>query len=242
LNVLRDNSGNSIRPGGYDFKVLAHVAAPRFVYVPKDVTLLGGQLVVHTILPIVNLDVSVAGARKTNTGLGDMVIGTGLGYHVTDKFHYVIGFDINMPTGDYDKNNIASIGRNYWNFEPIVALSYVQPEGINADLKLMYDFNFRNDATKYTSGQEFHADYAIGWGFGKGWVGGLGGYVYQQVTDDVQHGQTISNNKGRAFGIGPSIKYDNGKGWFVTVKWENDFGVRNRAEGHDIRVKMTIPF
>lgn len=242
LNVLRDNDGNSVRPGGSDFKVLTHVVAPRIVYVPKDLTVFGGQTVFHTILPIVNADVQIAGQRKTVTGLGDIVLGMALGYHVTNKFHYVLGLDINTPTGDYDKNSIVNLGRNYWNLEPLVAFSYVQPEGVNADLKIMYDFNFKNDATKYTSGQEFHTDYSIGWGLGSGWVVGLGGYVYQQTTDDTQDSKAIPNYKGQSCGIGPSIKYENGKGWLITAKWENDFAVKNRGEGHDIRVKMTVPF
>lgn len=60
------------------------------------------------------------------------------------------------------------------------------------------------------SGQESHADYALGWGFGNGWTAGIGGYVYRQV------GATVLDNKGRAMGIGPSIKFDGGK-WMLTA-------------------------
>ena len=52
-----------------------------------------------------------------------------------------------------------------------------------------------------------------------GWTLGAGGYAYQQLNDDKLTGATVSNNKGRAFAIGPSIKYDSGKGWFVTAKY-----------------------
>lgn len=37
------------------------------------------------------------------------------------------------------------------------------PDGLNLDLKLVYDFNRRNPSTDYRSGQEAHADYAVGW-------------------------------------------------------------------------------
>jgi hypothetical protein len=237
-NTLRDNHGDRVP---VDFMANVVAVAPRFVWVTKQ-KILGGDLALHTILPLLNVDVQVGNKRDTSTGLGDIVIGPGLGYHLSDKFHYALGFDINMPTGTYDKNRLANTSRNYWNIEPIVAATYVQPEGINADIKVMYDFNFENQDTKYTSGQELHADYAIGWGFGNGWVVGLGGYAYQQVTDDERNGVTVPNNNGRAFAVGPSIKYDNGKGWFITAKWQEDLGVKNRADGHELKVKMIIPF
>lgn len=237
-NALRDNSGNKV-PVDFDVKVLA--LAPRLVWVTNQ-KILGGDLVFHTIVPLLNMDVKVAGNKDSRTGLGDIVLGSGLGYHVNEKLHYVLAVDLNMPTGSYNVNRMANTSRNYWNIEPVATASYIQSEGINADIKVMYDFNFENSKTKYTSGQELHADYALGWGFGNGFVAGVGGYAYQQVTDDKKDGTTVEDNKGRAFGIGPSIKYDNGKGWFITAKWQQDIGVRNRAEGQNIKIKMSIPF
>jgi len=237
-NSLRDNNGNAVP---VEFKATVLALAPRFIWVGEK-KILGGNPAFHTILPLLNVDVQVAGKRESSTGLGDIVFGPGLGFHASDKFHYVFCFDVNAPTGTYDSKRLANTSRNYWNIEPIATASYVQPQGINADIKVMYDFNFRNPETHYTSGQELHADFAAGWGLGNGWVLGAGGYAYQQVTDDEKDGSTIANNKGRAFGIGPSIKYDNGKGWFITMKWQEDLGVRNRADGRELKVKMSIPF
>jgi len=106
----------------------------------------------------------------------------------------------------------------------------------------MYTYNFENRDTSYKSGQEFHFDYSLGWGVGHGWVLGAGGYVYRQVTDDKLNGQSVPNNKGRAYAIGPSLKYDSGKGWFVTAKWQKETGVRNRAQGDAFWVKAVFPF
>jgi hypothetical protein len=135
------------------------------------------------------------------------------------------------PAATTSKQRIANVGRNYWNIEPLVALTYTQPTGINADLKLMYDNNFRNRDTDYRSGQELHADYALGWGFGNGWAVGVGGYLYRQVTDDRVTGTTLAGNKGRAYNIGPSIKYQGKDGWFLTANYERQCGVRNRSDG-----------
>jgi hypothetical protein len=35
--------------------------------------------------------------------------------------------------------------------EPLLAISDIQPRGLNADLKLIYDYNFRNADTDYKS-------------------------------------------------------------------------------------------
>lgn len=149
--------------------------------------------------------------------------------------------DIFAPTGRYDRGDLANIGRNYWAFEPIAAFSYVDPSAVNADIKLMYDFNLRNRATDYRSGQDLHVDYSLGWGFGNGWVVGVGGYAYRQTTDDPQDDALIDDNKGRAFAIGPSIKYASDSGWFVTAKWQRETAVRNRPEGEAYWLKLTVP-
>lgn len=236
-NDLKDNDGHS---QAIDFRLRANVIAPRLVWVTQQ-KVLGGDLAFQAIAPLVDLTVTVNGNRDHRTGLGDMIFGPALGYHYSDKFHAVYALDIIAPTGQYDKNNQANIGRNYWAAEPVAAFSYIDPVGPNMDIKLMYDFNARNPATHYRSGQEAHADYDLGWGMGNGWVVGIGGYIYQQLTDDRQDGDRIADNKGRAFAIGPSIKYASASGWFATAKWQQESDVRNRPEGSAYWLKLTYP-
>lgn len=235
---LRDNNGDELP---VDFKLRVNAVAPRFIWV-SDLPLAGGQLAMHAITPLVEVDATVNGQSQRKRELGDIVLGGGAAYHVSDKLHYYAGLDINAPTGQFDKNDLVNIGRNYWNVEPLLAVSYVQPRGINADVKLMYDYNWKNKDTDYRSGQELHADYALGWGFGNGWVAGVGGYAYRQVTDDTGPNVAAHGNRGKAFAIGPSIKYDNGKGYFVTAKWQRESGVTNRARGSEFKLRMTLPF
>ncbi|WP_114968252.1 SphA family protein [Rhodoferax ferrireducens] len=237
-STLRDNSGNKIP---LNFNVQADALALRVVRV-TDQKMWGGQLLFHAVAPLVNLKVQVGGTNGSTSGLADVVFGTGLGYHVSDKLHYVWAVDVSAPTGSYDSNKLANLSRNYWNIEPVFALTYVQPTGINADLKVMYDFNGINSATNYRSGQELHADYSVGWALGNGWTVGVGGFIYKQTTDDQQNGATVANNKGRAYAIGPSVKYDSGKGWFLTAKLEQESGVVNRAEGSSFKIKALLPF
>jgi hypothetical protein len=234
---LLDNRGKSALD---DFHLSADVIAPRLIWVTEQ-KVLDGDLAFHLNVPLVDLRVDVNGQHQKKTGMGDIIFGPALGYHYSDKFHAIYALDIFAPTGRYDRGDLANIGRNYWAFEPIAAFSYVDPAGVNADIKVMYDFNLRNRATDYRSGQELHADYSLGWGFGNGWVVGVGGYMYRQTTDDLQDGERIEDNRGRAFAIGPSIKYASDSGWFVTAKWQKESEVRNRPEGEAYWVKLTIP-
>lgn len=237
---VRNDQGKTVTPSG--FKIRANVIASRVVWVTQE-RIAGASLAFHAIFPLVNLKVAPApGVSQTKKGLGDITLGTVLGWRLSDKMHTVLGLDVYAPTGGYNKNNIANIGRNYWALQPVVGFSNMDKSGLNADLKAMYTFNFKNRDTGYRSGQELIADYAVGWGLGNGWVLGVGGYLYQQISSDKQHGATVKGSKGRVFAIGPSIKYDSGKGWFLTAKYQVETEVRNRAEGEAFWVKAVFPF
>jgi hypothetical protein len=237
---LRDDNGDNIAAAVGGFRAEVNGVIPRFIWVTGQ-KVLGGQLAFHVLVPLLNVDVRVGAASGSNTGIGDINLAAALGYHVSPKFHYVVALETNAPTGQYDRNDVASIGRNYWNIEPLIAMSYMQPTGVNADIKIMYDYNFRNRDTGYTSGQELHADYALGWGLGNGFVAGVGGYAYRQVTDDKASGRAVAPNRGRAMAIGPSLRYMNDKGWMITAKYERQFDVRNKSSGAAFWIKTIIP-
>jgi hypothetical protein len=237
---LRDGNGNDIAAAVGGFRAEVNGVIPRFIWVTGQ-QVFGGQLALHVLLQVLNVDVRVGQNHGSNTGIGDLNLAAALGYHVSPKLHYVVALETNAPTGQYDRNDVASLGRNYWNIEPLVAVSYLQPSGVNADIKLMYDYNFRNGATGYTSGQELHADYALGWGLGNGFVAGVGGYLYRQVSDDKASGRAVPGNRGRALAIGPSLRYQNAQGWMFTAKYERQFDVRNRSSGAAFWIKTIIP-
>ncbi|MES2264824.1 MAG: transporter [Pseudomonadota bacterium] len=234
---LNDRDGNRIPLA---FKVTANVLAPRFIWVTGQ-KIAGGDLALHAIVPLVELDVAVGGARQKKSGLGDITTGFSLGYHHSPQLHTLAGIDFFLPTGGYDKNDMTNIGRNYWATEPVYIASYIEPRGLNADIKLGYLLNRENKDSHYRSGQEFHFDYALGWGVADGWVVGAGGYYYRQTTEDKANGASLAGSKGQAFAIGPSVKYDSGKGWFMTLKWQKESSVENRAQGKALWFKAVFP-
>lgn len=147
-----------------------------------------------------------------------------------------------LSSSEYTATDAVNVGRNHWSLQPLYTVSYINPTGFNADFKATLNINGKNSDTQYKSGNEFILDYSAGYGLGNGWVAGVGGYVYEQLSNDKQGGVTLANRKASSFAFGPSIKYDNGKGWFITAKLQTEMNARNRPEGTALWVKTIVPF
>jgi len=251
INYLNWYSADSFRndDGGRlfdDFNLDVVANTFRFIHVTKH-KVFGANWALHAFVPLVNVDVSRRIAppfpRETDDqfGLGDIIVDPFiLGWHFKD-WHITTGVDIYLPTGSFDEDRLANPGRNYWTFEPIFAFTYLNKSGFEVSAKLMYDFNTENDATNYQSGQEFHADYTLGWHTGP-WSLGVGGYYYQQTTDDELDGRTFLDGfRGRAFAIGPQVKYDH-KNMAFTLKYLAETAVENRPEGGTLWFKYLYAF
>lgn len=235
----KDDSGNTVTPP--DFKVRVNAAVFRGIWsTPYEV--LGGNVVFHAIAPLVDMRVTAGGTSQHKNGLGDVTVGGVVAHHYSPQLHSVFGLDMVLPTGGYNKQDLANIGRNYVTFQPAFALSRIAPGGFNGDFKLTLNLNQKNHDTGYRSGDELFVDYSAGYDVGGGWTIGLGGLLRQQINDDKLDGATLANRRARSFAIGPSIKYDNGRGWFFTAKLEAEQGVRNTTDGSAFWLKTIIPF
>ena len=147
------------------------------------------------------------------------------------------GLDIFIPTGRYDRDKEPiNPGNNVWTFEPVFAVSYLNGP-LDISFKFMYDFSTTNDdyplagrAVDLDPGQEFHFDYLLGYQLTDALAVGLGGYYYQQTTDDEVDGADVADQKGRVLAIGPAVKFNHKNMSFVLRNyWETM--VENRSEG-----------
>lgn len=222
----------------FDLKATANVF--RFIYVTKQ-QVLGGFWGMHAFLPIVNLDVTAGNRSQSNTGIGDIIIDPFILSWHSKNWHAVTALDIYLPTGAYDANDLANIGRNYWTFEPIVGFTYVSDSGFDVSAKIMYDFNTKNNDTHYQSGQEFHFDYTVAKKFDNLSVG-VGGYYYKQTTDDKVNGVKVADGlKGQVFAIGPQVKYDYRNMSFI-LKYQTETNVKNKPDGDKFWLKFVYAF
>lgn len=242
---LRDDAGR--RTARIDLRVTSVV--PRFVWVTEQ-QVLGAQLGFHALLPLNDIRLNIQnGPHDHKRGIGDAHLGPVLGFHHSDKFHSALGVDFVLPSGgEYDKNDLINLGNHYYTVQAVYAMTYTDPQGFNADVRLMHDYNFENRATHYQSGRELHADYSLGWGVGNSWVIGVGGHAYQQISDDkcsvadctaAAQVQASDGHRGRSFSIGPAVQFSSKQGWSLSAKWQDESAVRNRAEGQTYWLKFT---
>lgn len=236
---LNDADGHSAVP---DFSVDAFANIARFVHV-TDKKILGATFAMQAFVPVVDLTVHAAGARQHKFGLGDMIVNPFILGWNQGKLNVVATMDTFVPTGRYRKGDLANIGRNYWTFEPVLALTYADPKGgPELSAKLMYDFNTKNKATDYRSGQEFHVDMAAAYNFNPLTVG-VSAYYYAQTTDDKQGGVRVAPDgyKGEAFAAGPLLRYQLGH-VPITAQWQHEFHAENRPQGEKFWLKAAFRF
>ncbi|HLO76509.1 MAG TPA: transporter [Magnetospirillum sp.] len=237
-NRVNDSHGHKLPA---DVSITAYAEVPRFIWISPH-TVFGANWGMHAVIPLVDLDAKVGNWSENQLGLGDIAASPlVLTWHWPNA-HLVAALDAIMPTGSYDKSRPANIGTNYWAVEPALAATYLSPEGWEVSAKLMYTVNATNNATDYTSGQAFHTDYTLGKHWGDLAVG-IGGYYYQQTTDDMQDGSVVGDgNRGMALAVGPQAKYDFGGKYSVIGKWQHEVMSENRAQGDKFWLKAVVPF
>jgi hypothetical protein len=243
INYIDYYSADKFKNGPPDFKLSVAADTLRFIHI-TDKQILGGFWGFHIFLPFVYMDVNAVGMSDRRGSLGDIIVDPFILSWHGKNWHAVTAVDVYMPTGNYDRFHLANPGRNYWTFEPIIAGTFICPlTGVEVSAKFMYDFNTKNNATDYLSGQEFHFDYAIGKKIGDFNVGAAG-YFYQQVTNDEHFGIKVASDngfKGRVFAVGPAVKYDY-KNMSLSAKYLFETAVENRPIGNNLWVKFVYAF
>lgn len=176
--------------------------------------------------------------------LGDTDYAAVLGWHAgNNNWALVItGF---VPTGNYDPYRFVQTGLNRPALDIKGAYTFFNPEtGAEISAALGITFNARNNKTGYQSGAELHFEWALNQHFAGGWAAGLGGYFYQQVTDDYGLGDQVGPFRGRAAAIGPLLSYsyiDGQQQLNLSGRWFHEFGVVNRPEGDTIYATLNFP-
>ncbi|GID03022.1 transporter [Pseudomonas sp. 008] len=234
----KDSSGHN-KANIHNFDLDVHAMSVRVDYVYSDVTLFGAKVESRFALPLidgkVSFDVDTPRGRVHKTdrqsGVGDLTLVPVILGWSTPRFSQLVGVDIVAPTGSYDEDRLLNPGRNTWSYGPWYAFTAYPFENLEVSSKIIYLMNKKNDATKYQSGDEINADYNIGYNVTKEFQVGVNGYIYKQVTDDEQFGQTYGDgNKGQVFAFGPSIKYQT-PAFGIVLKWQHETEVENKSKG-----------
>lgn len=247
-NTLANNSGNETIPG---FSNAGAVDALRVMYTfakpigPFHYTM-GGVLQ----FSYNHLDVGRESDSATN--LGDLDFQNYLSYvSPNHKLFMYFGLDTYMPTGRYNKNHLVNPGKNYWSFDPSVNVTYHVNDKLALNGVVYAEFNTKNSATHYQSGNSVDTDFAANYrpfvhesedSFAQHLGFGIGGYFLKQYTDDKVNGETVGpdGHRAQAFGIGPQVIYYTKFGGFA-LKYQHDLAVRNRAASDTVWFQFAIP-
>lgn len=209
---------------------------------------LGGRFAMGATLPIGYADLNAQvvsppmSVDDSETGIGDMLLLPAAFYWNDGNWYYNLYELIVAPTGKYDVNNNVNIGRNYWSFDTVFAVTNLNTTtGRDYSLVVGYMINTENDATDYKTGHELHVDVMFNQFFSEAFALELHGYLYKQVTGDSGSGAILGDFKGESYGIGPSFLWvpkTGGGNFSVTGTWLHDLYATDRLEGDYVAVTL----
>lgn len=223
--------------------------------------LFGGHYAAGVVLPFArvettgqlnfaNTNIPSGFRRDTTSGLGDIALLPFVVGWTNGDLKYDVRMIVYAPTGDYDQNDLANVGKNYWTIEPVVSLSYISSKiGLEVSAFAGVDFNTKNDDTDYQTGTQFHLDLTVAQHLplGKrGLVGfGANAFYYQQISGDSGSGAVLGDFEGRTLGVGPVLSYVTKMGTtdvIAEIKWLPELDVKHRMEGDYVWFKLAMLF
>jgi len=138
---------------------------------------------------------------------------------------------ITLPTGKQFTSSGSPTTRSYTAVQPQFGLQISPNRKVMAGFQAAYVVNTLNHSTGYLSGQELDIDYIAAYRILPDLEVGVNGYYYKQVTGDEQfHRPFRGGNFGRAFAIGPQVRWILPFGG-LTFKWQHEMAVLNRSDG-----------
>jgi hypothetical protein len=215
--------------------------------------ILGGNYLCHVFVPYIDVDMK-GPMSYSDSGVADPIIDPFIIAWHGQTYHAVAGLDVYVPVGEYDKNSSMNlVGRNFWTFEPVVAVTGLYKCGFSWSLKMMYDFNTKNDEylnpmtghhCDLEPGDEFHVDYAFDYGVCKHLRLGVSGYYYKQLEDDEIGGvkDLLGFGKAEAFAVGPVLMCSPLKNLHLVAKAQFEVDSQNKAEGNAYWFKVIYSF
>ncbi|MDE1915264.1 MAG: transporter [Sphingomonadales bacterium] len=229
------------------FKLDVAVDAPRFLYTWKGEVFAGLHYTTALVVPLVHLNLDVAGSYGHDTMIGDVDIGNYLGKTTkSGKVSLLFGFETYVPSGHYDPHALINTGSNVWTFAPSGGITYRPTKRLELTAWGITEFNTTNHATHYHSGSDVDIDFGSTWRpFHSRALNNLGfgvqGYFYKQYGNDTVSGVLHDNGyKGQEFGLGPQIRFNWPFGG-ILFKYQHAMAVENRPKGDRFWIEFAVP-
>jgi hypothetical protein len=240
---------------GLDVDVNADFATA--IWVPTT-NLAGGTFALGAILPVGRPDVDVsavltgprgnsfnASVSDAKTVMGDPLVTALLGWKTGD-LHIQASTFVNIPIGQYRKDDLANLAFHRWAVDASLAATWRnETSGWDVSGKAGFTFNGKNDYTDYDTGTEFHVEGSVEKIISPAFSLGVQAYYFDQVTGDSGSGATLGSFKGRVGGVGATGAYN-----FkimdkipATLRLHalTEFDAKNRLEGNSVFLDFSMP-
>ena len=246
-----ENKGQGLTDGDGSLTAIAF----RPIFVSKN-GLFGGNFLMHSIIPVLSVEANVTALTPGGAvnveghdgGLGDVYFGVGMAWH-GKTWHWLTVLDVITPTGDFDARKPINAGNNAFIIEPVIAVTGLFDNGIEASAKLMYSYHTKNSdyvepgsgLRGYQTGQALHMDYMLNYALTPAFKLGVTGWVWQGLEDDEIGGSRRPDTKDREFSIGPAARYQNGK-FALLGKYVIPVSAENRIEANQTWIDLVYSF
>jgi hypothetical protein len=180
---------------------------------------------------------------QTTTGVGDLYPQFTVRWNngVNNYMAYMTG---DVPIGVYSATNLANIGIGHGAIDGGVGYTYLDPKtGHEFSVVTGLTGNFKNTATNYTNGVDWHLDWGASQFLTKQLQVGLVGYVYDQLTADSGCAPIICPFESRVLGVGPQIGYLFPVGdmqGYLNLKGYKEFDNANRPDGYNVWLTFVL--
>ena len=237
------NNANGQNLGIPNFQALTYANVPRAIWI-TDKTLLGGNIGVDALLPLIYQSVKAGSYRSDTFGIGDFFAESTLSWH-PQQFDFAAGIGLWAPTGDSANPPTTRVGSGFWT--PMFtagATWYPDADKTWAISALSrYEINSEQRDTHDTPGQA----YTLEWGISKSCTKtidcGVVGYYQQKVTGDTGSNPLGLTAHNQVTAIGPEVSVAIPSAMtFVSLRYNYEFLAENRAQGHTVTLTLTKRF
>jgi hypothetical protein len=158
--------------------------------------------------------------------------------------NYMVYLTGDIPVGRYSSSNLANIGLGHGAIDGGVGYTYLNEKtGHEFSAVAGLTGNFENPSTNYTSGIDFHLDWAAAQFLSKQVFVGPVGYFYEQLSPDHGCAPILCPFESRVIGLGAQIGYIfpvAGMQGYLNFKGYGEFANENRPDGWNLWLAFTL--
>ncbi|WOE31496.1 MULTISPECIES: transporter [unclassified Acinetobacter] len=256
-NKLMDHQGNQLPLPKTDlnYQVLVEQVSYMSNIRIGDHAALGLNVLIPFVSKMAMNDGLNNAAIKAQGGFGDLMIGPFIQFDPVmgqhgPKFVQRIELQVNLPTGNYDRQKNINPGNNAVSLDPYWAATYWFNPKWTASTRIHYLYNFKNDDPNYSyataddiqAGQAIHANFATDYAITPQLRLGLNGYWLKQITDNKVNDEKMKDTREQVWAIGPGAMYSFSKNDHVVANAYFEQNAKNRPEGTRLQLRYIHHF